>query len=365
MLPKTSFQFHLGAPEKALLIVTALLCVLGLLFVFEASVAEAYASFGNQFYFFKQQALWLTVGIFALVAGIYIPSTFWKKISVPLYCASILALILVFIPGLGKSVNGAHRWIAINSATFQPVELLKFSLIIFFASWMEKHHKLAPFLFLTLLPVSLLLLQPDLGSALIVLAIAFGLYFLAGAPYRIFAGLSFFGVIFLTVIILFSPYRAKRLTTFLNPDSDPLGASFHIHQITLALGNGGILGQGIGQSRQKFSYLPEASTDSIFAIVAEEVGFVGSMTIIFFFFLFVFFGYKIVRKIPAQTYDHFLAAGVFLWISTQILLNLSAIVALVPLTGIPLPFFSYGGSALVMILLVTGILIGAGKRANV
>lgn len=364
MSKRPAFSLGFRFVEKAFLLLTVMLCLIGLVFVFEASVSEAFQTFGNQFYFIKQQAIWFGVGLVALLAGIVIPTSYWRKTSAIFYFGSLLLLLCVFIPGLGKSVNGAHRWIEVARVTLQPVELVKFSLIIFFASWMEKHQKLAPFLFLTALPLGLLLLQPDMGSALIVVAIAFGIYYLAGAPYRIFFAVASLGIFLLFLMILISPYRLKRVTTFLNPESDPLGASFHIHQITLALGSGGLLGEGIGQSRQKFSYLPEASTDSIFAIIGEEVGFLGSVVIIGLFAGFLHFANKIVQKTQPRSFQHLLASGILIWLGTQISLNLAAIVALVPLTGIPLPFFSYGGSSLVMILFVTGILVGIGRRQN-
>ncbi len=350
--------------EKALLLITIFLSILGLLFVFEASVAEAFASFGNPFYFVRQQAIWLVLGLASIGVGIVIPLSWWKKIGPFLYIGGVLLLLAVFVPGISRQVNGARRWIGLGSLTFQPVEFIKFGIITFFAGWMEKHHKLPPFLFLTAVPALLLLLQPDFGSALIVLAIAFSLYFLAGASYKIFFGIASLGIVLTLLLVIFSPYRARRLTTFLNPDSDPLGASFHIHQITLALGSGGLFGQGIGKSRQKFSYLPEASTDSIFAIVAEETGFVGSVFLLALFALYIYFGYQIICKTLPGSYEHLLAAGIVMWLGMQILLNVAAIVALVPLTGIPLPFFSYGGSALVMVLFVTGILIGIGRQSS-
>lgn len=354
----------LPTPEKGLLILTLFLSILGVLFVFEASVAEAFASFGNQYYFAKQQLMWLGIGLIGMLISMNIPTKFWKTISPLAYIGGIVLLIMVFIPGIGKEVNGARRWLEIAGVNLQPAEVIKFSLITFFASWMEKHQKLLPFLFLTLLPIALLFLQPDMGSALIVIGIALGLYYIAGAPYRIFFSVAMFGSVALLLLILLSPYRLKRLTTFINPEADPLGASFHIRQITIALGNGGILGQGIGKSRQKFSYIPEASTDSIFAIIAEEIGFIGSLLLFLLFGLFLRLCYAITVKTEPQSYDHLLASGILLWLGVQILLNLSAIVALVPLTGIPLPFFSYGGTSLVMILWVAGILIGIGRRAT-
>jgi cell division protein FtsW len=234
-------------------------------------------------------------------------------------------------------------------------------MITFFASWMEKHQKLAPFLFLSGLPALLLMLQPDMGSTLIVLSIGVGIYFLAGAKMDFLLKLLVGGFIVLSIAVAISPYRLKRVTTFLNPEADPLGASFHIHQITLALGNGGILGRGLGQSRQKFSYIPEASTDSIFAIVAEEVGFVGSVFLLGLFAAYLWLAFRIWRRLPKKSFAYLLAGGLIIWIGMQICLNLGAIVALVPLTGIPLPFFSYGGTALVMVLFGTGILLGIGR----
>lgn len=348
--------------EWLLLLLTTILCVMGLLFVFEASVAEAFTRFGDQFHFVREQSFSLLVGITGLVVGSLIAPGFWKKVSPLLYGLSIILLVLVFIPGIGFEVNGARRWIAIAGINFQPVEVVKFAMITFFASWMERHQKLLPFLFLTGLPVTLLFLQPDMGSALIVIAIAFGLYFLAGAPWKTFLLTGGVGVLILTLLILVSPYRLRRLTTFLDPESDPLGASFHIRQIVIALGNGGIFGQGIGNSRQKFSYIPEASTDSIFSIVAEEVGFLGSVVIIGLFAYFLRVAHRIAQKPPAGSYSYLLAHGIVIWLGMQVVLNLSAVVALVPLTGVPLPLFSYGGTSLVMILSVVGILIGIGRR---
>jgi cell division protein FtsW len=348
--------------ETSLFILTCVLCIVGLLFVFEASVAEAFASFGNQFYFVKQQAISFVIGLVGLGAGVLMPTSFWKKVSPIAYVCSLVLLVLVFIPNIGFEVNGARRWISLLGFNFQPVEVTKFAMIIFFANWMEKHQKLPPFLLLTALPVGLLFLQPDMGSALIVISIAFGLYFLAGAPWKTFLSTGAAGVLLLLLLIIVSPYRLRRVTTFLDPESDPLGASFHIRQIVIALGNGGLFGQGIGNSRQKFSYIPEASTDSIFSIIAEEVGFVGCVVIILLFALFLKFVHQICSKVPVGGYDYLLAHGILIWLGIQIILNLSAVVALVPLTGVPLPFFSDGGTSLVMVLSVIGILIGIGRK---
>lgn len=344
-------------PGKTLLILLLGLCAIGLFFVFEASVAEAFALVGDQYFFLKRQAVHMVLGFGALAVGYWMPSAVWRKSSPLVYGLSLVGLLLVFIPGLGQEINGAHRWVFIGGFNFQPIEVVKFAMTIFFASWLTHHQRLLPFVFLTLIPAGLVMLQPDLGSTLVLLGIAASLYFVAGGQLKPFLGAAGLGVLLLGGVILLSPYRRERLETFMNPESDPLGASFHIRQITLALGNGGVLGQGIGNSRQKYSYIPEASTDSIFAIVAEEVGFVGSLLILSLFGAFIFTGFQIIKQSAAERYEKLVAVGVLAWISTQTILNLSAVVALVPLTGVPLPFFSYGGTSLIMILFATGLLL--------
>lgn len=343
-------------------ILTLLLAGLGLLFVFDASVGEAFTTFNDQYYFLKQHALWLGCGLIGLVAASFIPLAWWKKLSRPLFVVGLVLLVLVFVPGIGREFNGAHRWLFIGQFRLQPIEFFKLTLIIFFADWLSQHQRLVPFLFTAGLPAILVLLQPDLGSLLVVGMIAFGLFFLAGGKWTHVLALAGSALLVLVVVILTSSYRLQRLKTFLNPQLDPLGAGFHIRQITLALGRGGWFGQGIGNSRQKFAYIPEVSTDSIFAVIAEEVGFVGS-TVILALFVFYFFNLaKLIKQAPQNSFPHLLGWGIFIWIASQTLLNLAAVVALVPLTGIPLPFFSYGGSSLVMILFASGILWRLGKE---
>jgi len=352
------------SPAKILYLLAIVISLIGLFFVFEASVAEAFQQFGNQYYFVTQQSLWLVVGVILMTIASFLPVKLWKFLSTYIYIGSVLMLILVFIPGIGKQINGASRWFELAGFTFQPVEAVKLGVVFFYAKWMSQHQKIIPFLFLTGIPILLIMLQPDLGSTLILVSIAFGMFFLAGGEIKKFSLMSLLGILAIFLLILVQPYRLRRLTTFLNPESDPLGASFHIRQITLALGNGGLLGQGIGKSRQKYSYIPEASTDSIFAIVAEEIGFVGSLGIIGLYFLFFLTGFQVLKNQPKKSFEYLLAAGILIWISSQVLLNLSAVVALVPLTGLPLPLFSYGGSALVMVLLAIGILISLGKNSK-
>lgn len=340
---------------------TVILTILGVIFVFEASVAESYATFGNQYHYLIQHSIGLGFAAIAFFIGLLIPSKFWIKISPVLYILGIISLVLVFIPGIGQSHNGASRWISIAGLRFQPIEFVKFSVVVFFSKWLSQHQRFGPFLFLSTLPAALIILQPDLGSLLLLLTIACALFFVAGGSIKKLSLLAAVGIPLVVIAIISSPYRLERLSTFLNPESDPLGASFHIRQITLALGRGGWTGQGIGESQQKYSYIPEASSDSIFAIIAEEIGFLGSFGIIFLYAVFFYHAYQIIQKSNQEKSVKLLGLGIIIWIALQVILNLSAVVALVPLTGMPLPFISYGRSSLVMILFATGILIRIGK----
>jgi cell division protein FtsW len=340
---------------------TLVLCGLGLLFVYEASVAEAFTMIGDQYYFLKQQSLRLALGLLFMVVASRVPMKVWQKTAVLWYFLGLALLVAVFIPGIGLELNGAKRWLSLGSFVLQPIEIMKLGIVLYFADWMSKHQKVGPFLVLTGIPAVLTILQPDLGSLLVLACIAMGLFFIAGADLKIVFGMVGLSIALLSIAIMVSPYRRERVVTYLNPESDPLGASFHIRQITIALGNGGLFGQGLGNSKQKYSYIPEASTDSIFAIIAEEVGFVGAFAIILLLSGQVFLASAITKKADS-TFEWLLAIGCTIWLASQVILNLAAVVALVPLTGVPLPFFSYGGSSLLMLLLTSGILLRIGSE---
>lgn len=346
-----------------IVVLVIILSTLGLLFVFEASVAESLDTFGDRYYLFKQHLLGLVIGWFAFMAGLLIPAKFWLKVSPLLFLAGILSLILVFIPGIGLNLNGASRWLSVFGFTVQPVEFFKFSMITYLSAWLPKQKDLLPFLLVLSIPILLLILQPDLGSLLVVFTIATSMFFVAGGNLKHLGILGGLSLPLLVLAILISPYRLQRVLTFFNPESDPLGSSYHVRQIILALGRGGLFGQGLGNSTQRFSYIPEASTDSIFAIVAEEIGFMGSVVIICLFATLIYSIFKVVRESNNETEVKMFGYGLSIWITAQTLLNLSAVVALVPLTGVPLPFFSYGRTALIMILFATGVLLKTGKKS--
>lgn len=337
------------------LLVLSILSFVGLFFVFEASTAESFAIYGNQHHFLVRQLMWFGVGVIGFLLASFMPIKIWHKIAPIIYIFLLIVLGLTLVPSIGMELNAAKRWIDVGFTSVQPVEFFKLGLVIFFSSWMSKHQRILPFVFLISLPAIILLLQPDIGSMLVLLMIAGGIYFTSGGDVKKFLPIVGVGLAFLVIAIVASPYRLRRVKTFFNPQSDPLGASFQIRQITLALGSGGWFGKGLGNSQQKNAFIPEASSDSIFSIVAEETGFVGSMVIIAIYVYIFYLIYKIALEQEPQSFEQLLAVGVLTWIAGQTVLNLGSIVALVPLTGLPLPLFSYGGSSLVTVLFGAGL----------
>ena len=350
--------------KKVIIFLTLLLTLLSIPAVFESSLGESLTKFSNPYTLFFYHFRWLAVGLLIFVASANIPTKFWKWYGLLMFIASLLGLIAVFIPALGININGARRWINIGLFQFQPVEILKLSVALFFSGWLAKHQRIIPLLFLTAIPVLLLLLQPDLGSTLIILAISFGLFLAAGGDLKFMIIINLIGLVVGSLLIISSPYRRQRVQTFLNPSVDPLGSSYHIRQITIALGNGGIWGRGIGGSQQKFQYIPEASTDSIFAIIAEETGLIGASIIILIYLALFQSYFKLAVQLTDSPREYLLVIGIAIWHISQTALNLAAVVALVPLTGLPLPFISRGGTSLIMILLSSGIIVKIAARVD-
>lgn len=337
--------------------------LLGLVFVFEASSVSASRTFGDQYHFLKDQTIWLGLGLFSLLFFSFFDYHRLYFLALPIIIAVIILLGLVFLPGLGLKILGAHRWLKLGPIILQPAELAKLGLTIYLAAWfsVKERGRFWAFLILLGLIVGLVVLEPDLGTAIIISLLAICLYFLSGAPlwhFLILAPLFTIGGFLLAIL---SPYRFRRLTSFFNPDLDPLGASYHIRQVLLALGSGGLFGVGMGKSLEKFDYLPETTTDSIFAIIAEEIGFVGAVGVILLL-LFIFWRGVRIAKFAPDRFGSLLAYGVCSWIGIQALVNLGGMVALIPLTGVPLPFISYGGSSLIATLSGVGILLNISKQ---
>lgn len=346
-----------------LAVVTIAFILFGILMVFESSNVIAYRDFADKYHYVKDQFRGFILGLVAMSVVSFIPYKKYFKLSLPLMITTLILLISVFIPGIGIKAYGAHRWINLGFINFQPTELAKLVLVLYLAAWFSNNEKgrLTPFLLLLGLIIGLVMLQPDMGTAIILTSISIFLYFLSGANVMhlillvpsIIAG----GIILATT----STYRFKRLTSFLNPDDDPLGSSYHIRQILIALGSGGFTGVGLGSSLQKYEYLPEATTDSIFAIVGEEFGFLGSILMIIFFIIFLLRILRIVKYAPDK-HSYLLSSGILVYFASQIVVNLGAITALIPLTGVPLPFISFGSSNLVMSMISIGILLNISKQ---
>lgn len=347
--------------DKSFLGLVLVLSAIGLVAVADASAPQALNSFNDKYFFFKQQAVWGVLGLIGLFITSKIHYSFWKKLATALFIISLVLLVIVLIPGIGQSLLGAKRWIILGPVSIQPSEIVKLTIIFYIAKLSEKEKSALAF-FLPLLVVGgLIMLQPDLGTTIVVMTIAFSQIFVSGVNFFHIFGAVTIGVISSFLLIISSAYRRARLMTFLGQAQDPLGRDYHIRQILLGLGSGGLWGVGLGASRQKYLFLPEAATDSIFAVIAEETGFLGASLIIILFLALIIKGIKIARDAPDK-FSQVLAVGITSWIAFQCVLNIGSVVGLVPLTGVPLPFFSYGGSALTMILSAAGILLNISKH---
>lgn len=343
----------------------AVLTLFGLLMIYDASSVIAFNVYGDKYQFIKDQLIWVTLGFGALFVFSRIDYHKLFNLALPLLVVALVLLLLVFIPGIGAGANGAHRWIDLHFTTLQPAEFVKLVLALYLAAWFSTKEKgrFQAFAMLIGSVLLLVMLEPDMGTASIILFEAIVIYFLSGGSVRYFllgAPVVILGGLFL---ILLAPYRAARLTSFLTVDKSIADASYHIKQVLIALGNGGLFGLGIGNSLQKYSYLPENVTDSIFPIIAEEYGFIGSTILIILFMIFVWRGFAIATH-ARDTFGKLFAAGIVSFIGIQAFLNLGAMTALVPLTGVPLPFISYGGSALIVDMAAIGILLNISKQGG-
>jgi len=357
---KVTLRSTSNKPDFFLIGLVLGLSAFGIIMVANASVVEALRDFGDKLYYFKLQAQWAIVGLIAFLFFQRYNHRHLKIFAVPLMIFTLVALIMVLLPGVSMRVLGAKRWLSFGPIKFQPGELAKFSFILWSAAFLSKKRKFLPFFALMGIIIGLIMLEPDLGTTIVVAASGFAVFFASGAPLWQIFSVAFFGMASGLGLIFSSSYRLKRVMTFLDPNNDPLGASYHIRQVLIALGSGGLFGVGLGQSRQKYEYLPAVTTDSIFAVIAEEAGFIGSFLVILCFMLIIWRGLKIASQAPDE-FSRLLALGITSWIGLQALINIAAMAALVPLTGIPLPFVSYGGSSLVLALTGAGILVNVSR----
>lgn len=333
--------------------------------IYDASSFVAFRDFADKYHYVKDQIFWIVLGLGALVFFSYFDYHRFYNLAIPILIGSVGLLLLVFIPGIGVKLLGARRWIDLKFTLLQPSEFVKLALAIYLAAWFSSKEKGRLWAFLLLLSFVLLLviLEPDMGTATIILFEAISIYFLSGAKVIYFVYLAPIIALVGLIVAKLEPYRAARLAAFLNVHQDIETSSYHVKQILIALGSGGLTGVGFGNSLQKYAYLPENTTDSIFAIIAEELGFLGATAIIFVFIFMVWRGFRIALT-AKDTFGKLLAGGITTFLAGQVLVNLSAQVALVPLTGIPLPFISYGGSALIINLTAIGILLNISRQGK-
>lgn len=352
--------------DKIFLGIVIALIFVGLVFFTSASLGIL-AKNENKFYgvMFSQYILGFGGGLIALFLGLKIPYKFWKKYSIPLFIASILLTALVFVPGLGQSHGGARRWVEIFGYTFQPVEFLKIGFIFYFATWLSwiKGKVKNPLFSIVPLIVSLgiiaavLLKQPDTKSIILITISAVVMLFVSGTPIKYLLGVFGIVVVAFGILVYFTPYLQERVDTFLNPNENGQSSSYQLQQSLIAIGSGGLIGRGLGQSVQKFNYLPEPQGDSIFAVMGEEVGFIGCTIIICLFLAFALRGFRIALRNAPDSFSKLIVIGFITIMISQSFMNIASIIGVFPLTGVPLVFISQGGTALLLSMGVIGIIL--------
>ncbi len=364
---------HTLKSDTAFLIYFLLVLVCGLVFLTSASSVVGFDKFHDTYFFVKHQLLFGVVpGVLGLLFFSKLDYQKLRSWSPILFVGSIILLLIVFIPGIGSALNTGNRsWIVLGNFSFQPSEIAKFALIIYLAAFLAKMGSQIKNLkegFLVALgvasiPVVCIMLQPDIGTMAILFFIIFGLLFIADAKLSHMSLLTFAAVAGFVILIVIAPYRLARFTTFLHPELDPQGIGYHINQSFIAIGSGGFFGSGLGQSRQKYQYLPEVQADSIFAVIAEEMGFFLTVLFLILFLMFVHRGLKIAKS-SDDVFARFLVTGIMIWFISQAFLNIAAMVGLMPLTGVPLPFVSHGGTALAIAMSAVGVVLSVSKHAK-
>jgi cell division protein FtsW len=351
--------------DLGLLFGTLALVFVGVMIVYDASVVHSFRDYGDNYVYVRQQLIWVVLGVIGMIAASVFPYQNYKILGQWMFLVALVLLLAVLIPGLGVGAGGAHRWLDLGFVTIQPAEIIKLASVVYLAALFEKKTEIKPFVLLVGGVTFVIgVLQKDMGSAAVYFLTCFLLFIISGAKLKYIWYLLPGGLAAFLFLILTSPYRQRRMLGFLDPFSDPQGYTYHIGQVLIAIGSGGLFGLGLGQSKQKFEFIPEVSTDSIFAIVGEEFGFFGAVLMISLFAFLIYRGFVIAGGVNNR-YGSLLAYGIVFWLAVQTLVNLGAMVSVIPLTGVPLPFVSYGGSALLSNMLAIGILLNISKNRPV
>lgn len=353
--------------DKYLLIAVIILSLFGLLMIYSSSNIWAEYKFNDPYKYLKSQGIFLIMGYFLIYFFAKTDHFLYKKYSNVILIICIVLLILVLIPGIGSVRNGSRSWFGIGSFGIQPSEFAKLGLIIFTSKYLANNKikniktSVLPILAVVLLIFGLIMLQPDFGTGVILVITIIALLFVSGVNMNFFIKLGILGLIGIVILVIIAPYRLERITSFLNPWNDPLGSGFQIIQSLYAIGPGGLLGMGLGNSIQKHFYLPEPQTDFIFSIISEELGFAGILIVSLLFITIIYRGIYISLK-QEDKFSKYLAFGISFSFAFQTLLNLMVVVGLIPVTGVTLPFLSYGGSSLLVSMVSIGILLNISKH---
>jgi cell division protein FtsW len=359
------------APDLWLFGCVVALVSAGVVMVYSASAIVAADRFRDPYVFLKKQLFWAVLGFACLWGAMSVDYRHWRRAVVPLLALTLILLVLVLIPPFGQEINGTRRWLRWGPISFQPAELAKFALVLYLAAFLEKKREAVQSFWRGLLPpflvsgalAGLVVVQPDLGNSLTLVALGFCLLFLAGARPKPMALVAASAGPLILAAIYVAPYRVRRIVAFLDPWADPRGSGFQIIQSYLSLGSGGLWGRGLGESKQKLFYLPEAHTDFIFAIIGEELGFVGALAVVALFACLIWRGVRVSLRAP-DPFGAYLALGLTTLLATQTLVNLGVVTGVLPTKGLPLPFISFGGSALLTGMLSMGVLLNISQHAN-
>lgn len=358
-----------GILDYGLVIAVVFISLFGIVMIYSASYIWAEYKFDNPYKFVVNQGIFFILGIISMFIISKIDYHIYEKKFKQILLLCMLLLILVLIPGIGTVRNGSRSWFGIGSFGIQPSEFMKLALIIFTSRYLVVHEKemsklktgILPILGLTLFIFGLIMLQPDFGTGVILVMSIMGLLFVGGVPFKFFLRLGLLGAAGIVALILAAPYRLERILSFLNPWQDPLGSGFQIIQSLYAIGPGGLFGYGFLNSRQKHFYLPEPQTDFIFSIISEEFGFLGIIIVTSLFFFILYRSFKIALH-SKDLFGKYLAFGIAFQIGFQAILNLMVVTGLIPVTGVTLPFLSYGGSSLLITLSSIGVILNISKE---
>ena len=356
------------AVDRTLLAVTMILALVGLVMVFSASAIVAGNRFQDPGFYLKRQVAWLALGVLLMYLASRIDYTFWKKLSMPILACILVLLVMVLVPSFGLSAKGARRWLPLGPISVQPAEMVKLVAVMYLAAYLSKkadritsfRDGLLPALIVIGLLSGLVLLEPDLGTVVVLGLVTIGMCFLGGARLSHLIGLGLCAIPAVLALVLGSSYRRQRLMTFLAPWKDPSDSGFQITQSFLAFGSGGSFGVGLGEGKQKLYFLPEAHTDFVLALIGEELGLIGTATVILLFAFFVWRGVQIAARARVP-FGHYLGMGITLLVGVQALVNAAVVTGLLPTKGLTLPFVSYGGSSLVVSLVGVGILLSISR----